>query len=127
MQNRGVVRWGGWSTWGADDELGTLNLITPAKRAQAGALVKAGVTVSLSHDITKASLATKAAFQRGFGNIFAVGGPEYGQRFEFVEEQHQIGYHVSPMTHLDALCHVIASISCLSSLPCPCKTGLARP
>jgi putative cyclase len=104
--DRLVTELSNWGRWGADDELGTLNLITPAKRAQSGALVKAGVTVSLSHDITKASLATKAAFQRGFANIFAIGGPEYGQKFDFVEEQHQIGYHVSPMTHLDALCHV---------------------
>ena len=37
-----------WGRWGKDDELGTLNLITPAKRAQAAALVKDGVTVSLA-------------------------------------------------------------------------------
>ena len=28
-----------WGRWGKDDELGTLNLITPAKRKQAAALV----------------------------------------------------------------------------------------
>jgi len=37
-----------WGRWGKDDELGTLNLITPAKRKQAAALVKEGVTVSLA-------------------------------------------------------------------------------
>jgi kynurenine formamidase len=37
-----------WNRWGKDDEMGTLNLITPAKRKQAAALVKEGVTVSLS-------------------------------------------------------------------------------
>ena len=37
-----------WGRWGKDDELGTLNLITPAKRAQAAALVKDGVAVSLA-------------------------------------------------------------------------------
>jgi kynurenine formamidase len=37
-----------WHRWGKDDELGTLNLITPAKRKQAAALVKDGVTVSLA-------------------------------------------------------------------------------
>src|SRR5262244_1408611 len=31
-----------WGRWGKDDELGTLNLITPAKRKQAAALVKMG-------------------------------------------------------------------------------------
>jgi kynurenine formamidase len=37
-----------WGRWGKDDELGTLNLITPAKRRAAFALVKEGVPVSLS-------------------------------------------------------------------------------
>jgi len=37
-----------WGRWGADDQLGTLNLITPAKRKAALALVKEGVPVSLS-------------------------------------------------------------------------------
>jgi hypothetical protein len=37
-----------WGRWGKDDELGTLNLITPAKRMTALALVKEGVPVSLS-------------------------------------------------------------------------------
>ena len=46
------VRWqtelSNWGRWGKDDELGTLNLVTPAKRKQAAALVKDGVSVSLS-------------------------------------------------------------------------------
>lgn len=37
-----------WGRWGKDDELGTLNLVTPAKRAQAAALVKDGIAVSLA-------------------------------------------------------------------------------
>ena len=37
-----------WGRWGKDDELGTLNLVTPAKRLAALALVKEGVPVSLS-------------------------------------------------------------------------------
>src|SRR5580704_9250658 len=37
-----------WGRWGKDDELGTINLITPAKRMAALGLVKEGVPVSLS-------------------------------------------------------------------------------
>jgi kynurenine formamidase len=37
-----------WGRWGKDDELGTLNLITPAKHLAAAALVKDGVAVSLA-------------------------------------------------------------------------------
>ena len=39
-----------WGRWGADDQLGTLNLITPEKRRAAAALVKEGVSVSLAQD-----------------------------------------------------------------------------
>jgi kynurenine formamidase len=37
-----------WGRWGKDDELGALNLITPAKRRAAAALVRDGITVSLA-------------------------------------------------------------------------------
>src|SRR5499426_2646274 len=37
-----------WGRWGKEDELGTLNLVTPAKRKQAAALVKDGISVSLA-------------------------------------------------------------------------------
>ena len=42
-----------WGRWGADDELGTLNLITPAKRREAAALVVDGVSVSMAFDLNK--------------------------------------------------------------------------
>ena len=41
-----------WGRWGKDDQLGTLNLLTPAKRIQAFALVKKGTVVSLSRKIS---------------------------------------------------------------------------
>ena len=37
-----------WGRWGPEDELGALNLITPAKRRAAAALVTEGFTVSLA-------------------------------------------------------------------------------
>ncbi len=39
-----------WGRWGKDDELGTLNLITQAKRKQALALAREGFSVSLARD-----------------------------------------------------------------------------
>src|SRR5206468_6395919 len=42
-----------WGRWGDDDELGAANLITPAKRKQALALAKEGLTVSLAHDVVQ--------------------------------------------------------------------------
>src|SRR5688572_8944878 len=40
-----------WGRWGPDDELGTLNLITPEKRLQAAALVRDGITVGCARPI----------------------------------------------------------------------------
>lgn len=39
-----------WGRWGAEDQLGTVNLITDAKRRQALKLAKTGLTVSLAHN-----------------------------------------------------------------------------
>ena len=39
-----------WERWGADDEIGALNLVTPAKRLEAVAVVRDGFTVSLAGD-----------------------------------------------------------------------------
>src|SRR5579863_7813361 len=40
-----------WGRWGKDDQIGALNLITPAKRKQAAALVKEGISVSMAGDL----------------------------------------------------------------------------
>ncbi|HAC07820.1 MAG TPA: cyclase, partial [Gemmatimonadetes bacterium] len=41
-----------WGRWGADDQLGALNLITPAKRVAAARLVEEGRTVSMARAMT---------------------------------------------------------------------------
>ena len=40
-----------WGRWGAEDELGTLNLVTPAKRLAAARLVRDGVPVTCARPI----------------------------------------------------------------------------
>src|SRR6266404_5350795 len=40
-----------WGRWGPDDQLGSVNLITPAKRKAALALARTGDTVSLAHTL----------------------------------------------------------------------------
>ena len=51
--DRWLVELSNWGRWGPNDELGTLNLITPAKRTQAAALVKEGFTVSLASNASR--------------------------------------------------------------------------
>jgi kynurenine formamidase len=41
-----------WGRWGKNDEMGALNLITPAKRRAAAALVKDGLSVSLASNMS---------------------------------------------------------------------------
>ena len=40
-----------WGRWGPDDERGTLNLITPAKRLHAASLVREGLLISCERTI----------------------------------------------------------------------------
>jgi kynurenine formamidase len=51
-----------WGRWGADDELGTVNLITPAKRVAANRLVRDGVGVTCARPIVT-DIAADTTFQ----------------------------------------------------------------
>jgi kynurenine formamidase len=92
-----IERWkkdlSNWGRWGKDDEIGALNLITPAKRKQAAALVKEGFSVSLAAD----ALTEKAADnpQPYDHQMLAVGS-----------DRISVAYHGTAHTHLDALGHV---------------------
>ena len=82
-----------WGRWGPDDEIGTINLITPAKRREAAALVRAGVSVSLARDVLKeAAVDNPRPFVH---TMHGVGSDEFAVR-----------YHGWAHTHLDAMAHV---------------------
>src|SRR5689334_23067713 len=48
--DRWMTELSNWNRWGKDDQRGTVNLMTDATRKAAAALVKDGVSVSLSRD-----------------------------------------------------------------------------
>lgn len=50
MFDRWMTELSNWGRWGKDDQVGTVNLITPGKRKQAMALVKEGVSFSMARD-----------------------------------------------------------------------------
>jgi kynurenine formamidase len=83
--------------WGAEDERGTINLITPEHRVRAAALVRTGVTASLSHDYLKerAEDATSP-----FGHEI-LGNPAAG----YLSDRYTVSYHGYAHSHMDALCH----------------------
>jgi kynurenine formamidase len=90
-----------WGRWGKEDQLGAINLITPAKRKQAALLVKEGVSVSLARDVEKERAADNA---RPFEHVMnMVGANNTGQ---FSLDTYSVNYHGYAHTHLDALCHM---------------------
>jgi hypothetical protein len=109
--DRWMTELSNWGRWGADDQLGALNLITAEKRRQAMALAKTGTVVSLERRIvpSKAPDETKAdgkphgvAFFDIRFKTFPAGDPRGNDGFSSdIQESHVHG----PMTHLDALCH----------------------
>ena len=53
-----------WGRWGKDDQLGSANLVTEAKRKQAAGLVKNGISVSLAHNaITEKAVDNPSPFE----------------------------------------------------------------
>jgi kynurenine formamidase len=85
-----------WGRWGKDDQRGTLNLITPAKRKQALRLVKDGAAVSLAHPLDR------GLFPDNPRPIRAAMTLDNGGH---AMDLYSIWYHGSTITHLDALCH----------------------
>ena len=86
-----------WGRWGGDDQRGTVNLITDARRAAARALVKTGRTVSLSREIVA---------QPHLQFMYHVTCPSKRERADVVLDRFDLVYHGFWITHVDALCHV---------------------
>ena len=84
-----------WGRWGPDDQLGTFNLITPEKRRAAAALVRSGVSVSLSHNPMpdEAPDNPDAAFDHVMGDSLQ-------------SDTYTFTYHGYGVSHIDSLCHI---------------------
>ena len=91
-----------WGRWGDDDQLGTVNLITPAKRVAAARLVRSGRAVSMSRLFPKEPGRGNPRPAQHFMNWMEMPGGEIG----FASDYFGISYHGYPTTHIDALCHV---------------------
>lgn len=84
-----------WGRWGADDQLGTFNLITPGKRREAAALVRSGVSVSLARNPMTAEAPDNPA--TAFEHVMSDNLQTDTFRFT---------YHGYGVSHIDALCHI---------------------
>lgn len=81
-----------WGRWGANDQMGAVNLITAEKRTAAAALVKTGRAVSLSRVFQPEQHFIRI-------NQRAAGGTSVVDYYGFL-------YHGVAVTHVDALCHM---------------------
>ncbi len=98
-----------WGRWGDDDQVGALNLITPAKRVDAARLVETGRVVSMAREMTvdrlenpdQASANRLPVLVGSVRSVFDI-DTEGG----YFWERYEIEYHGGTVSHLDALCHV---------------------
>src|SRR5262245_27275674 len=84
--------------WGRDDELGTLNYITPQKRIAAAASVKLGEVVSVGRDLSTKQSKTNGQPVVHMMTYSDAKSPSCGDYFT-------IAPHGMVVTHMDALCH----------------------
>lgn len=97
-----------WGRWGPDDELGTLNLVTPEVRLAAAATVRSGRSLScarlLRPDVQPYAAGATAA-QRYMVRSGEAASPEPAAA---ASEYLGMVFHGRWVTHLDALAHVFA-------------------
>ena len=88
-----------WGRWGEDDELGTLNLITPDKRKEAAELVEEGISVSLARDLDKTrSDLNPNPFEHELSVIEI-------EDHQAAADRYAVDYHGYAHSHIDGLTH----------------------
>ncbi len=94
-----------WGRWGEDDELGTMNLITPEKVREAAGLVRSGRRVSMAIPINKVA----GPDNPNQALHFVTQGhdvPVDGSKVRFALDFLGMACHGDCHTHVDALCHI---------------------
>src|SRR5439155_316732 len=99
-----------WGRWGAEDQLGTVNLITPSKRKAAAALVTDGVAVSLSRPLNQVAAVDNPSPFVDKMNV----DPADGQ---FNMDEFSLPVHGFAFSHLDALSHVFFNGKMYNGVP----------
>jgi kynurenine formamidase len=95
-----------WGRWGADDQRGTLNLLSPEKTKRALGLVQEGTTVSCARDVSW----TPAVDTPRPPQHFMLGGgdkyrPGEGPDRQAVSDYFGMVFHGYTVTHVDSLAH----------------------
>src|SRR4051794_3398357 len=94
-----------WGRWGPDDELGTLNLLTPERVREAAALVRSGRRVSMAIPVnTVAGPDNPTPAIRFVTQAHDV--PVDASKVRFALDWLGMACHGDCHTHVDALCHI---------------------
>lgn len=93
-----------WGRWGADDERGALNLLTPGKRRAACHGVRSGRTFSLSRPLDESLGREEPYFDRFDHQVWTVDAPAGDGGV--AGERYRCTFHGYDITHMDALCHL---------------------
>ena len=91
-----------WGRWGADDELGAINLITPEKRRQAAKLVREGISVSMARDVE-----TEMAADNPKPFVHTMLSDGQTLHAQWCSDNYSVSYHGFAHSHIDALCHYV--------------------
>ncbi len=88
-----------WNRWGAGDNKGTSNLITPQKVVSAIRLVKSGAVISLAADVPQRDAPDVGAslFRRTSNSINENG----------TSDTYAVSYHGQSVSHIDSWCHFL--------------------
>ncbi len=111
-----------WGRWGADDERGALNLLTPERVARATALVRSGAVVSCGRELPVRPAAdnpTPALHHMVMAGDLAR-GPGLQASADFVG----VSFHGMAVSHIDALCHVFVDGQMYNGFPASDVTSL---
>ena len=110
-----------WGKWGTEDQMGTLNYITPQKRLQAVALAAEGISIGCSRPLQPSSDADVTVspllhYMVRTGERWA-GQPTPPGVMQASSDFIGMVFHTFSVTHIDALCHVFRDGKMYNGVP----------
>lgn len=100
-----------WGRWGEDDELGTLNFITPERKVAAAGLVREGVSVSMALELNKVAGGMNGnPFEHNLSQSTFMGHDVAG-------DSYAVTYHGFAHSHMDGLPHFIRNGRMYNGVP----------
>ena len=106
-----------WGRWGAEDEAGALNYLTPTRRAAAAGLVRDGAAVSCARELpVEPSIENPRPAQHHMlvaGDVADSLVPGIGATMDYIG----VAFHGMATSHIDALCHIAVNGKIYNGFP----------